>query len=105
MTAPSIPSVKGNADTKYFDQETLSSGANIPHDTSSLEDEEDDHDSRAQQLDGYGVNLDFKARPRDRILRDAAYRRDAMKLRKQNAFLGYTYRRPPEARPGILSIA
>lgn len=105
MTAPSVPSVKSNTDTKYFDEESLSTDMDIHSNTSSEEEDDEDHGFRAHQLDGYGIDMNLKTRPRDRILRDVAYRRDAMKLRKQNAFLGYTYRRPPEARPAIRSIA
>ena len=36
-----------------------------------------------------------KRRPRDRILRDKAVAKEAMELRKQGAFLGYEYVRPP----------
>lgn len=35
-----------------------------------------------------------KPRARDKILRDAAVGKTALKIRKRNAFLGYTYRRP-----------
>ena len=35
-----------------------------------------------------------KRRPRDRILRDSCVAKEALELRKQGAFAGYTYRRP-----------
>ena len=35
-----------------------------------------------------------KKRPRDRVLRDKEVGRTVLQLRKQNVFLGYTYRRP-----------
>ena len=35
-----------------------------------------------------------KKRPRDRVLRDKEAARTALEIRKQGAFLGYTYRRP-----------
>jgi hypothetical protein len=35
-----------------------------------------------------------KKRPRDKILRDKRHGRAALEIRKQGAFLGYTYRRP-----------
>lgn len=35
-----------------------------------------------------------RRRPRDRILRDERVAKEALELRKQGAFVGYTYRRP-----------
>jgi serine/threonine protein kinase len=52
-----------------------------------------------------------KKRPRDRMLRDPGVARKVMELRKQNAFFGYTYRRPKQVvlegkrpRPSILPV-
>lgn len=42
-----------------------------------------------------GVGKERK-RPRDRLLRDRSVGKRVMELRKQGAFLGYTYRRPKE---------
>jgi hypothetical protein len=36
------------------------------------------------------------SRPKDRILRDENVGKEALKLRRHGAFMGYTYRRPPK---------
>ncbi|GAB7360483.1 hypothetical protein MBLNU230_g8434t1 [Neophaeotheca triangularis] len=46
-------------------------------------------------MGGGGAGKERK-RPRDRMLRDVGVGRRVMELRKQGAFLGYTYRRPRE---------
>ena len=115
---PHIPECKTPADTKYFE---LFPESFDPQESaeSSYESENDAYYTKefrsydkTQQLDGprprkqssvskkkgpyRRSGVDLTTRPRDRILRDELYGRDAMKLRKQHAFLGYTYQRPPQ---------
>ena len=110
---PFVPDVKSREDTKYFDDEEPISDVD---DASSLSGAHEDCCSddaatadQATQVDGaFGHQEDAdvkgrgkkagkgkeKKRPRDRVLRDKAVGRQALGLRKQGAFIGYTYRRP-----------
>lgn len=111
---PFVPEVKSGEDTKYFDDEEPISDVD---DASTRSSSGQVHGSgeaaaavadQASQVDGaFGQQDDGckgkgkkagkgkeKKRPRDRILRDKVVGRQALELRKQGAFIGYTYRRP-----------
>ena len=112
---PFVPDVKSREDTKYFDDdEPISDVDNVSSDN-DLQDvhrpEEIPVAGQATQVDGaFGWKADTgtqgkakktgkgkeKKRPRDRVLRDKAVGRQALELRKQGAFIGYTYRRPKQ---------
>ncbi|KAI4202682.1 MAG: hypothetical protein LQ350_002348 [Teloschistes chrysophthalmus] len=71
-------------------------GAPGPQSTSVSHDQEDKQ-SPSLQLAGKtmkSVKPKEKKRPRDRVLRDKDVGRTVLQLRKQNLFIGYTYRRP-----------
>ncbi|KAA8644470.1 uncharacterized protein ATNIH1004_008674 [Aspergillus tanneri] len=116
---PFIPRVKGWEDTRYFDDW----GNTQENDNNSLSDdgaEAEEHQLPVQENDDLPQNHDErpipdeanppeaaaksptrdrkgvgeKNRPRDKLLRDKRVGKAALEIRKQGAFLGYTYRRP-----------
>ncbi|KAI1921562.1 hypothetical protein LOZ12_002730 [Ophidiomyces ophidiicola] len=123
---PFIPKVKGWEDTRYFDcehisdvQEKSSEEAPRADEIRSQEKKASKHDK--SQLDGpsgecnsrdrsknvtHGVTTSVQNKPqkkrrgwkraRDKILRDEQTGKIALDMRKRNAFLGYSYRRPKD---------
>ena len=78
---PFVPEVRPDQSiTKYFESEKdiIDSG-----------EAESSSGSSSQQ-----VRAKEKRRPRDKLLRDPVIGKTVMEVRKQNAFSGYTYRRP-----------
>ncbi|KAL8738762.1 MAG: hypothetical protein Q9181_000517 [Wetmoreana brouardii] len=71
-------------------------GATGPPTTVVSHDPGDNHDPSPQYMDktAKSAKQKEKKRPRDRVLRDKEVGRTVLQLRKQNVFLGYTYRRP-----------
>lgn len=71
-------------------------GAAGPQTTTISHDPEEDTNPTLQQIDktAKSAKPKEKKRPRDRVLRDKEVGRTVLQLRKQNVFLGYTYRRP-----------
>lgn len=95
VTPPFVPRVKSADSTKYFESEEEILGSSV--------DEVDwpatpPEGNPMVELDGVhgGKKAVGKAqkRPRDRLLRDPTIASTVMEVRKQRAFLGYTYRRP-----------
>lgn len=102
---PFVPRVRSNQSiTKYFEDEKDILGDSDDGKTSSDVSEQEHRKSHSyQRLHEDGANevehlaqkpKKEKKRPRDKLLRDPHVRREVMELRKRNAFLGYTYRRP-----------
>ncbi|KAI9688791.1 MAG: hypothetical protein M1822_001148 [Bathelium mastoideum] len=84
---PFVPEVRPDQSiTKYFESEK-----DI---VSSVEADSSD-DSTEQR-----TKTKEKKRPRDKLLRDPVVGKTVLEVRKQNAFLGYTYRRPKTWLPG-----
>ena len=106
---PFVPDVSSRDDTKYFDEDEPIS--DVDDATSVSENQGLDHDThgvapgtaRVTQVDGAQGQLDAegkcspkpkeKKRPRDKVLRDKEVGRKVLDIRKQGAFIGYTYRR------------
>ena len=89
MTPPFVPRVKNAESTKYFESEEEILGSSIDGMPPCL--------AGDVKLDGVGAAKKAHGRPkrpRDRLLRDSATAETVMEVRKQRAFLGYTYRRP-----------
>ncbi|KAL9062258.1 MAG: hypothetical protein Q9157_009083, partial [Trypethelium eluteriae] len=83
---PFVPEVRPDQSiTKYFESEKdiISEG--------DVEDGESGVDSEERERRGKSKE---KKRPRDKLLRDPVLGRTVLEVRKRNAFLGYTYRRP-----------
>ncbi len=122
MSPPFVPKVRGWEDTRYFedgeyptdhDDESTDSGTDMGEDVkvhhdgngkpgqSSKKDMNPDsgkdgkgcEDAANPPAVGKKKNKEPK-RPRDKILRDRRLRKTALEMRKREAFLGYTYRRP-----------
>lgn len=119
---PVIPRVKGWEDTRYFDDWKSVGGINDPLDMNKTASKTDDECDAAMKEaspasglppqsttravappEGPGKPIQTmkdaekdkeKKRPRDKILRDKEVGKTVLELRKKNAFLGYTYRRP-----------
>ena len=121
---PFVPIVSGSDDTKYFDEEEsvsdVDDAASQTYTSVSYHDQERDlvkGSADANQVDGpYGQEerdrdvdmhpdgrsgdqaelrrIKEKKRPRDKVLRDRDVGKRVLELRKNGAFLGYTYRRP-----------
>lgn len=113
---PTIPKVRGWEDTRYFDDWKSVGGINEPSepsDTDSQSGDECDAPTQGRQNTKPAVGFPAapsaarplqmmkdaekkkeKKRPRDKILRDKEVGKTVLELRKQSAFLGYTYRRP-----------
>ena len=114
---PFVPDVSSRDDTKYFDEDEPISDVD---DAASVTDNQGwDHDvhavapgtARVTQDDGAqgppdaGIRIvernggkcspkvKEKKRPRDKVLRDKEVGRQVLDIRKQGAFIGYTYRR------------
>lgn len=113
-----MPRVQSNQPiTKYFeDEHDILSGGDDPNDNA---DSSSDDGSDKENVDTSTAPLipgledgpvdsnprpkkpkKEKKRPRDKILRDARFSKDVMDVRKKQAFLGYTYRRPKIVGPG-----
>ncbi|WEW58047.1 hypothetical protein PRK78_003514 [Emydomyces testavorans] len=125
-TPPFVPKVKSWEDTKYFDCGQVSdardgSSEASPPDEADISPEAPLNKSGKAQMDGLNTGnksggrskngvLGFvskfqnkshkrkreKKRARDKVLRDAQVGKIALDIRKRNAFLGYTYRRPKD---------
>ena len=117
---PFVPDVSGKEDTKYFDEdEPISDVDDAPSqsDVQEIVDQEMydivPETAHVTQVDGpqrqHAMSIDRptenngqkgagkakeKKRPRDKVLRDKEVGRKALQIRKQGAFVGYTYRRP-----------
>ena len=119
---PFVPTTNGRDDTKYFDEEDPVS--DVDDAESQIDDDEAGDGNAptapvkkgaASQFDGVsGVQVHHvaspeiastvtpvddgkrktKKRPRDKVLRDKKVGRRALEIRKNGAFIGYTYRRP-----------
>ena len=91
MTPPFIPRVKSADSTKYFESEDEILG-------SSADDVHWPHTPGKEcigELDGAKIGHGkAPKRARDRLLRDPTTAQTVLEVRKQRAFLGYTYRRP-----------
>ena len=114
---PFVPDVSSRDDTKYFDEDEPIS--DVDDAASISENQSLDHDmhvvapgtARVTQVDGAqgqhnaGIRVNDsnegkcspkakeKKRPRDKVLRDKEVGRKVLDIRKQGAFIGYTYRR------------
>lgn len=120
---PMIPRVRNWEDTRYFEDWKLVANAPVQADAHDSDDNEQSPESdpnaitRAPNPDENisveppnagatpaGLSEQIKdvekrkekKRPRDKILRDKKMSQDVLEIRKQGAFLGYTYRRPNE---------
>lgn len=110
---PFVPDVSSRDDTKYFDDDEPISDVD---DAASITDNQDwDQEmhglapgtARVTQVDGAqgqhrvvesntgkcSPKAKEKKRPRDKVLRDREVGRKVLDIRKQGAFIGYTYRR------------
>ncbi|KAF2102027.1 kinase-like protein [Rhizodiscina lignyota] len=94
-----VPMVKSNQPiTKYFDDEKdiLSEDDRCIESLSESTNSTSENEGKGKEMEaGVAKEKKEKKRPRDKILRDDALGKKAMELRKQKAFLGYTYRKPP----------
>ena len=114
---PFVPDVSSRDDTKYFDEDEPISDVD---DAASATDNQDwdqemhglapgtarvtqvdgaqgQHDSRIRVVESNtgkcSPKIKEKKRPRDKVLRDKEVGRKVLDIRKQGAFIGYTYRR------------
>ena len=77
---PFVPEVRPDQSiTKYFESEKDIVNSEV----------DESSESGSQQ-----IKTKEKKRPRDKLLRDPVVGKAALEIRKQTAFLGYTYRRP-----------
>lgn len=118
---PFVPKVKSWDDTRYFDDESLivvepssdntapveAAAEDVVVDNAADADNTKPQNSRPEDgaLKNVSSNVQKKSksqrkkekrRPRDKILRDNRMGKTALDMRKQGAFLGYTYRRPKD---------
>lgn len=102
---PFVPRVRSNQPiTKYFeDEKDILCDSDDSKTSSDISEQEHRKSHPYQRLHEDGANeierlaqkpKKERKRPRDKLLRDPHVRREVMELRKKNAFLGYTYRRP-----------
>lgn len=101
---PFVPKVKGWDDTRYFDDCSLlveDDAMSVVSDFDQPEDGANENDAPCEDGSGGSVELrkpkrkeEEKKRPRDKLLRDKAMGRTVLEMRKNGAFMGYTYRRP-----------
>lgn len=124
-TPPFVPKIRGWEDTKYFDSQQVSDVQDGSSDESSLDEPAQSRggsEKRAKSdmirrftasksgnavkngnLNG-NLNLQSKShkkkrekkRARDKCLRDEQIGKTVLEMRKRNAFVGYTYRRPKD---------
>lgn len=84
--------------TKYFeDEKDILGDDDIALESSSNSTTSESESGQADKAKAHKPPKEKKEkkRARDKILRDPALSRKVMEMRKQKAFLGYTYRRPP----------
>lgn len=100
LTPPFVPKVKSADSTKYFESEeeilgSSADGAHWPGTPAA---------GQPAELDGVDGGKNAKKalkRARDRLLRDPTTAPTVLDVRKQRAFLGYTYRRPATCDFGV----